>query len=67
MTAPTAYLSWSLDIECPACKEEFDLTTNDEDRIVARAIFHNVWEELEGYEAVCINCQHEFKIEKVEY
>ena len=67
MRNPIAYLDWSVDVECPACKEEFDLTDHDDDRVVASAIFNNNWDALKGYEAICEHCQHEFKIESVEY
>lgn len=63
-----ATLSWSLDVECPACKQDNDLSTSphDDDHEFGRAIFSNEWDALNGYEVTCQHCQHEFKIEKVE-
>ena len=61
----TAYLDWSLEVECPACHEEFDLAKDDDDNVVANAIFNNNWEALEGYEAICPECFHEFLLTEV--
>jgi len=67
MTNPIAYLDWSVDVECPECKEVFDISYNDDDRIVASAIFNNNWEVLKDREVTCEYCEHEFKIDSVEY
>lgn len=63
----TAYLEYSVNVECPKCEESTDLVDNDDDHIVSRAIFSNNWDALKGHEVTCEHCGHEFKIEKVEY
>lgn len=63
----TAYLDWSLDVECPKCGETTDLSANDDDAVVSGAIFHNNWDALKGFEVTCENCGHEFKLDEVEY
>ena len=67
MKPPIAYLDWSVDVECPACKEEFNIAKDDDDHVVSSAIFHNNWELLKDYEVTCTGCQHEFKIDSVEW
>jgi len=63
----TAYVDWSLEIECPKCKEEFNLANMDDDGKYATAIFNNTWKKLHGEEVKCIYCNHEFLIDGVEY
>jgi len=67
MSEPIAYLDWSVDVECPKCKECFDISYDDDDRVVASAIFNNNWDALKDHEVICEHCKHEFKIEGVEY
>ena len=66
-TEATAYLSWSLDIDCPKCNESIDLSDDDDDNVVSGAIFHNNWDALDGHEVTCKHCAHEFKVKTVEY
>ncbi len=65
----TATLDWSLDVDCPDCKESVNLTEYDSatDYSIAKLIFNNKWSQLEGYEITCPHCAHEFKLDKVEY
>lgn len=64
-----AYLEWSLNVDCPACGESNDLAAGDHDceHSIVRHIFGNTWNKLAGWEVQCKHCQHEFKLEKVEY
>lgn len=62
-----AYLSWSLDVDCPKCEEEIDLCINDCDQVVSGAIFNNKWDDLKGHVVTCIKCKHEFVLGGVEY
>jgi len=62
-----ALLSFSVDAECPHCKEEVDIARDDPDTIVASAIFRNAWHDLKGYEVDCPSCGKQFVIGKVEY
>ena len=62
-----AYLDWSLGIECPNCTVENNLADNDDDQIVSSAIFHHNWDALKGFEVTCKFCNHEFKLDGVEY
>lgn len=63
MTA--AYVSWSVEVERPGCGESLDLADQDDDQIVARAVFNNRWEDLHGHEAACPKCAHEFTLSSV--
>ena len=63
-----ACLSWSLDVECPGCKEDIDLSACDtDDYSIARRIFTNEWDKLQGHEITCPHCAHEFTLDGVEY
>ncbi len=66
---PTAYLEWSLNVECPKCKEDNDLSSGDHDpeNEAGKAIFSNAWDDLKGHAVVCEHCGHEFKIDEVEH
>lgn len=64
---PLAILSWSLDVECPKCRADIDLTDIDDEGYVSMAIFNNKWDDLEGLEVECPECEHEFMISGVEY
>ena len=72
MTSPlkaVATLSWSLDVECPHCKEECDLVEYDSthDYCIANKVFNNKWDDVAGSEITCPHCKQEFELEKVEY
>jgi uncharacterized Zn finger protein len=66
---PTATLNWSLYVDCPQCDKSNDLAgpEHDTEHHVARHIFSNAWDKLNGHEVECEHCGHEFTIEKVEY
>jgi DNA-directed RNA polymerase subunit RPC12/RpoP len=66
---PIANLEWSLYVACPQCNESNDLSASEHDHEdnIARHIFGNDWDKLQGWEVTCEHCGHEFKIEKVEY
>jgi DNA-directed RNA polymerase subunit RPC12/RpoP len=53
---PVAYWSISLDTECPECKAEFDLIDLDS----FRESSVNPLDRVEGYEATCPHCEHEY-------
>lgn len=69
MSHPIAYLNWSLDVECPKCGDENDLSRHkhDPEYTIAQAIFNNAWGRLAGWEVTCEHCGHEFSINSVEY
>ena len=66
---PTAYLQWSLTVDCPKCNHSNDLATGDHDceHTIVRHIFTNAWDKLDGWEVTCEGCGHEFTIERVVY
>jgi hypothetical protein len=66
---PTAQLDWSLYVTCPKCDESNDLSEpqHDTEHDISGHIFNNRWERLKDWEVTCEHCNHEFKIEKVEY
>lgn len=63
----TACVEWSLEIKCPYCNTEFDLSDDDSDGVYANAIFNNNWDSLHGNGVSCIECGREFAIDSVEY
>ena len=68
-TKPTAYLDWSLNVECPECGENVDLaeSPNDDDGCFSGPIFSNNWDHLENAEVCCPECAHSFEIDEVVY
>ena len=62
-----AWVSWSLDIDCPKCGESIDLSDQDDDRIFSIAIFSNKWNDLKGADCYCDKCLHEFVVDGIEY
>lgn len=66
---PKAVLTWNLYTYCPKCGKTNDLASGDHDteHHIAKHIFTNAWEKLDGWEAKCEHCGHEFQIEHVEY
>lgn len=60
-----AQLNFSIDVECPRCNEDFDLTDSYLDDL--GCVFTNRWEELIGFEVVCPHCAYEFAIDGLEY
>lgn len=69
MEAAEATLSWSLDVECPHCHEDFDIAKIDYemDNTFAHAIFNNKWDDVNGSEIDCPKCEKTFQISKMEY
>lgn len=69
MTTPIAYLEWSLNVECPKCKESNDLAhpEHDSEHSIAKHIFANDWDKLQGWEVTCLHCGHEFTIDSAQY
>lgn len=61
-TNPIGIISWSLDVECPKCKEDFDAVEQDDDYVIATMIFNNNWDSASGCELTCPHCKHEFQI-----
>lgn len=66
---PTALLDWGLHVDCPKCRLSNDLASglHDGEFNIARLIFSNAWDKLEGLEVTCEGCEHEFAIQGVEY
>ena len=69
MNAVEAILRWSLGVECPHCKEYFDIADIDHefDNRFAHAIFNNQWDDVKGSEIDCPKCEKTFEVSKVEY
>lgn len=68
-TDPTARLDWSLYVDCPKCEESNDMagSEHDSEHQIAKHIFSNAWDKLDGWEVTCSGCGNEFKIKTVEY
>lgn len=62
-----ATLSWSLDVECPYCGHEVDLSDNDDESVYAKAIFNNDWDKLKDTVVTCPKCATQYKIREVIY
>jgi hypothetical protein len=60
-----AYVSWSLDIECPECGESIDISKDDDEDRISTSIFNNSWERLIGHSVICPKCSVEFDIDEV--
>ena len=66
---PTALLDWGLHVDCPKCGLSNNLASvlHDAENTIARHIFTNEWDALEGWEVTCEGCKHEFLLGGVEY
>jgi hypothetical protein len=64
-----AHLDWSLTVTCPGCGQEFDVVEQDScnDYVIAKKIFSNDWDAVEGCVITCEECEVEFELEGVEY
>ena len=62
-----ANFNWSLDVHCPKCDREIDLTDQDDDGYFSGHLFNNAWSELEGATVYCEDCDDEFLLSGVEY
>lgn len=62
-----AYLEYCVNVNCPECGWETDISQDDEDAIVANAIFNNNWDSLKGFDVTCSHCSLEFTLDSVEY
>ncbi|HHL33862.1 MAG TPA: hypothetical protein ENJ30_05800 [Desulfobulbaceae bacterium] len=57
---------YSLDIDCPYCGAELDLSDqDDENGRFSSPIFNNRWEDLVGDSVKCPDCAKEFIISNV--
>lgn len=65
----TAYVDWALDVTCPSCDQNNNLADDchDPEGEIAKHIFNNEWDDLNGHTVVCKWCGHVFKLDKVEY
>lgn len=66
---PTALLDWGLYVDCPKCGLSNNLASclHDAEYTIARHIFTNAWDKLEGWEVTCEGCEHEFLLDGVAY
>lgn len=62
----TLTVNYSLDIKCPSCAHEFDLSDDEDDGVYTTPIFNNKWDELEGEGVECPKCDCMFTIYSVE-
>jgi len=66
MKSAEMVVSWSLDVECPYCGADVDLSTQDDDSCFSKPIFNNDWDAIVGMEGNCPDCSEDFTISKVE-
>lgn len=68
-TQPVATLTWNLYVDCPKCNKSNDISgpEHDSENTIARHIFTNKWDKLEGHELTCEHCGHSFELAYVEY
>lgn len=59
-------VNFSLDIVCPYCKHDIDLSYHDDDHIYTGTIFNNRWDDLINEEIECPKCDKIFVILSVE-
>lgn len=66
---PRAYLKFSIDVDCPECKQPFDLCSevNDWDNRITDLIFTNQWQDTKDMQVQCTHCEFEFEIFQVVY
>lgn len=61
MSNPTAIWTIELNVTCPECGERFDIVDNDPEWYTAV----EAGQALDGFEATCPKCEHEFKCDLV--
>jgi len=66
MKSAEMIVTWSLDVECPYCHADMDLSDQDNDGCFSTPIFNNQWDDVVGMEAHCPDCSKDFTISKVE-
>lgn len=66
-SSAAAHLQWSLDVECPICKESVDIAQHDDEHDITTSIFNNQWGALIDYDFTCPECGEEFLISGVVY
>ena len=64
---PIATLDFTLYVECPDCKEDFNIIDQDDHDLFTLGLFNNRWDGLKGAEVTCPKCDHQFEIFGVEY
>ena len=63
-----ATLSYAVNIECPKCNRGFDLIdNNNDDGVITVPLFNNRWGDVKGVSVTCDHCDHEFKLDGMEY
>lgn len=66
--ANIATLTYTVDIECPKCKKEIDLTeNNDDDGQISFPLFNNRWDDAQGVSVTCDHCDHDFELDGMRY
>ena len=60
-------LSFSLDVQCPECEHDFDVSDQDDENVISGLVFTNRWEEIKGHSATCPSCDHKFILDGIEY
>ncbi|HIP39451.1 MAG TPA: hypothetical protein EYG88_08750 [Desulfocapsa sulfexigens] len=58
-------VAYSLEIDCPYCNAELDLSDHDKNRCFSGPIFNNRSDDLVGETVNCPDCEKEFIIENV--
>lgn len=63
-----ANLEWYLRVDCPSCGASNDLNSgeHDSEHRIAKFIFNNQWNNLDGWEVACEYCGEEFTLDRVE-
>ena len=60
-------IKYGLEIDCPNCGSELDLSDHDEDQRFSGPIFNHRWEEVEGKSVFCPDCDKDFTISNVHF
>ncbi|HID70090.1 MAG TPA: hypothetical protein EYP35_06440 [Desulfobacterales bacterium] len=61
----TYALDENMEIDCPYCNAELDLSDHDKNRCFSGPIFNNRSDDLVGETVNCPDCEKEFIIENV--
>lgn len=70
MKQATAFLEYSINVDCPHCEKEVDLLdveSNAGDNSISAIVFTNEWDQLKGWPIECPHCHMDFELAGLEY
>jgi glutaredoxin len=70
MKQATAFLEYSINVDCPHCENDVDLLdveSNAGDNSISARVFTSEWDQLKGWPIECPHCHTDFELARLEY